>query len=91
MCMGECADAAKKLSIFRACLMLAGFLLFPHGCDPGSKSNARIDIRQLKAGLQQSGALHYSNFSPGRKTERTCALCSDKLAFAEQLERVHQL
>lgn len=83
-CMGECAEAAKKLSTFRAWLILAGFA-FPHGCDPGSKSNARIDLRQQNAGLQQSGALHYSNFSQGRK-KRTCALCLDKLACGESLE-----
>lgn len=67
VCMGECA--AKKLSTFRAWLILAGFA-FPHGCDPGSKSNARTDSRQLNAGPQQSGALHYSNFSQGRKRRK---------------------
>lgn len=40
---------------------------FPHGCDPGSKTNARIDLRQLSDSVQQSSALHYSNFSRGRK------------------------
>lgn len=43
---------------------------FPHGCDPSSKSNARIDLRRLNAGLQQSGALHYSHFSQGRKRKK---------------------
>lgn len=69
ICMGEGAEAAKKLSTFRAQLILAGFV-FPHGCDPGTKSNARTELRLRNAGLQQSGALHYSNSSQGRKRRK---------------------
>lgn len=40
---------------------------YPNGCDPATKSNARTDLRQLNAGLQQSSAFHYSNCCQGRK------------------------
>lgn len=57
ICLGEGAEAAKKLSTFRAQLILAGFV-FPNGRDPGTKSNARTELRQLNASLQQNDALY---------------------------------
>lgn len=69
-CIGEGTEAAKKLSTFRAQLIFVGFV-FPRGCDPGNKSNARtVQLRQLNAGPQQSGALHYSNSAKGGKRRK---------------------
>lgn len=58
-------EAAKKLFTFAAQLILAEFAPphHPRGCDPGIKSNAGTELRQLNAGPQQRGALHYSNSS----------------------------
>lgn len=86
ICMGEGAEAAKKLSTLRAQLILTRFV-FPHGHDPGTNSNARTELRQLNASLQQNSAFYYSNCSQGGETK--AHVHYDKLACGESLERVH--